>query len=136
MAHFDVNIFSFAWSVGVTQVSEFLTKGIAPGIVVHLEEEESSGTSYLTIFEDHLDSQALWGLAGAIWNWTPDTDGRERLKKESGCSRFTGDRFNKQENLHMRFVLGGHKVSRYQHPPTRSYAEALLGFSHIYHPEN
>ena len=48
-----------------------------------------------------------------------------------------GGRFNKEENLHMRLVLGGHEM-RSRHPPVRIlkvYTEALTGFSHIYCPD-
>ena len=59
------------------------------------------------------------------------TEKRGRLLQMVGC------RFNKQGNLHMRLVLGNHKVSRPPHLPARIlkvYTEALTGFSHIYHP--
>lgn len=39
--------------------------------------------------------------------WSPDTEGKESLKKEADSSRFVGGRVNKQENLHMMLVLGG-----------------------------
>lgn len=49
-------------------------------------------------------------------------EGRETPKKEKDYARFVGgDRFNKQDNLHMGFVLGSCKTSRSMHPPSKSY---------------
>ena len=57
--------------------------------------------------------------------------------KEADHSRFVGGSFNKQGILHRRLVLGGCKLSKSLHPPTRIlkvYIEALTGFSHIFSP--
>ena len=53
----------------------------------------------------------------------PDTEGKERPKKEADLSSMVGGRFNKQGNLPMRFVLGGggRKTSRSPHLPTRIF---------------
>ena len=53
-------------------------------------------------------------------------------------TRLVGGKFNKQENLHTRLVLGGCKMSRSLHPPARilkDYIEALPGFSHLFSPD-
>lgn len=47
----------------------------------------------------------LGSFLGVIWNRLPDTDDRGRWKKDGGHPRLAGGRFNKQENLHMGFVL-------------------------------
>ena len=50
-------------------------------------------------------------------------------------TRLVGGKFNKQENLHTRLVLGGCKKSGSPHQPARIlkvYIEALTGFSHVY----
>lgn len=65
-----------------------------------------------------------------IWNW-PHTQrtGRKRSRPLQIGS------FNKQGDLHTRFILGGHKMSRSPHPPCQNlqvYTEALTRFSHIY----
>ena len=65
-------------------------------------------------------------------------EGMERSKKDAGHSRSGGSRFNKQGNLYMRLVLGGCKMSRSLHLPSRIlrvYLEALTGFIHDYHPD-
>lgn len=48
-------------------------------------------------------------------------------------------RFNEQENLHMRFVLGSGKKNRSPQPPSGTwelYMEALAEFSHILSPDS
>ena len=70
-----------------------------------------------------------------MWNF----NNQNRWRHEADPSRLIGGRFNKQENLYMRLVLGGHKTSRSLHLPARIlkvYTEALTGFSHIYHPDD
>lgn len=67
----------------------------------------------------------------------PYAEGRERLKKETDHSKWVGGSFNKQRNLVMMLVLGGHKMSRFQHPLNRNLTvctETLLGFSHVSDP--
>ena len=57
--------------------------------------------------------------------------GEERWKKKTDGSRLVGDRFNKQENLH----VGSCKTSRSLSPHTRIlkvYIETLTEFSYIY----
>lgn len=52
--------------------------------------------------------------------------------------RLVADNFNKQENLHMRLVLGDHKTNRSSHLPAKIlkvYIEVLMGFSHIFRPD-
>lgn len=44
---------------------------------------------------------------------------RRDLNKRKANSRMAGGGFNKQGNLHRRLVLGGHKMSRFPHPPAR-----------------
>lgn len=78
----------------------------------------------------------LGSCLGEIYKWLPFLEGEEKLKREGGCPRLVGGRFNKQRNLYMRLVLGGHKQSRSLYPPTRllkGYKGSLMGFSHIYH---
>lgn len=48
----------------------------------------------------------------------PYTKGRKSTKKEVGCSRLGGGRFNKQGNIQMRLVLGATRwVNLCTHPP-------------------
>ena len=66
---------------------------------------------------------------------TPYTEGKGRPKKETEPSRSVGGRCNNQGNLHTRLVLGGYKMCRSQHLPSKIlkvYIEALTSFSHIY----
>lgn len=54
-----------------------------------------------------------------------------------GHSRLVGATFSKQENIHMRPVLGSCKMMRPPHLPARIlkvYTEALTGLSHTDHP--
>lgn len=72
---------------------------------------------------------------------SPETyeEGRERPKKEADHSRLVGDNFNKQENLHIRLVLSGFKISRSSHPHFRilkAFLETLTRFSHVYYPDD
>ena len=63
--------------------------------------------------------------------------GQGETEEAADHSRLVGGRFNKQENLLMRLVLGGHKVSRSPHSPARIlkvYIEAFTGLSHTYRP--
>lgn len=53
-------------------------------------------------------------------------------------SRLIDGKFNKQGDLLMKLILGGHKMSRSPHPLARIlniYIEALTGFSLIYSPD-
>lgn len=50
---------------------------------------------------------------------TPIGRGQGETEREAGHSRWVGDRFNKQETLHVRLVLGGCKM-RSLYPPMRS----------------
>lgn len=60
-------------------------------------------------------------------------EGKERLKKETDDSRLVGGRFNKQGNLQMRLVLGGHRADLHIGPSeSEVYTEALTRFSHIH----
>ena len=64
----------------------------------------------------------------------PYSEGKERPKKNAEHSRLADGRFSKQENFHMRLVLGGHKMSGFLCLPARIlkiYTEALTGFSYI-----
>lgn len=81
---------------------------------------------------------AIWVLVrkrgsslGEIWKWTPYTKGKARLQKEADHFRLVGGSFNQQENLYRRFVLGGCKMSKSPHWPTRIlkslYVETLTG---------
>lgn len=57
----------------------------------------------------------VWNLdsfPSKIWNWSLYTEDKKRLKKEAGHSRLADGRFNKQENLVARLVLGSHRTSR------------------------
>lgn len=59
-------------------------------------------------------------------------------RKEADHPALGGGSFNKQGKLHIRLVLGGCKMSRSLHLPTRVlrvYIEALMGFSHIQSPD-
>ena len=42
-------------------------------------------------------------------------------EKEADHSRLLGSRFNKQENLLIRLVLGGYKMSKLLHPSPKSF---------------
>lgn len=58
-----------------------------------------------------------------------------REERKGGHSRLAGGRFNKQGDLYMRLVLGGCKINRSQHPPTRILKvcrEAFTEVSHVY----
>ena len=64
--------------------------------------------------------------------------GKERLKKNTKCSILVDGSCNKQEKLHMRFVLGDYKRSRFLHLPCgilRVNIEASIGFSHVDSPD-
>lgn len=59
----------------------------------------------------------------------------ERPKKEAGHCVLRGGSFNKQRNLHRRFVLDGCKKKRCPNFPARVlkvYLEVLRGYSHIF----
>ena len=92
----------------------------------------SSSNSYKGVVQN------LGSFPGEIWNWPLYTEGKERLKTEADDSRLTGGRFNKQEDLYTRLVLGGYKTSRSRHLPARIFkihVEAWTGFSHIDCPD-
>ena len=58
---------------------------------------------------------------------------KEKPEKKADHSRLVG--FNKQGNLLMRHVLGGHKTSKSLYPTTgilNVYMDALNRFSHVY----
>lgn len=62
---------------------------------------------------------------------------KERWEKEADHCRLVGGRLNKQEKLHMKLVLSGHKMNRSLYLPVKILKvdiEALTRFSHIYHP--
>lgn len=64
----------------------------------------------------------------------PYTEGKGRPKIEAEHPRLADGRFHKQENFHMRPLLGGRKM-RFLCLPTRIlkvYTEAFTGFSHIW----
>ena len=70
-------------------------------------------------------------------NWPLYTEDKENLKKEADLSKLVGGSFNKQGNLHLRFVLGGYKT-RSLHVPARIlevYMKTFTRFSHIYQPD-
>lgn len=59
-------------------------------------------------------------------------------QREVGHSRLAGGRLNKEGEVHMRLVLGGHKMSRFSHPPARIFKvsiKALAGVGHVCHPD-
>ena len=66
------------------------------------------------------------------------TKGNERPKKEADHSALVGGRFSKRANLPTRLALGGGKMSRPPHPPTRFLkvyvCVPLLGFRHTHIP--
>lgn len=48
------------------------------------------------------------------------TEGRERLREEARSTQLAGDKLpNKEGNKSTLLVLGGHKMSRFSHLPTR-----------------
>ena len=56
-------------------------------------------------------------------------EGKEKSKTEACHSRQVGDRPSKQGNLLMRLLLGGHRINRSLHLPSRIlriYREALM----------
>lgn len=74
--------------------------------------------------------QEFWG---EIENWPLYVEGKGSLKKEAGHSGLIDGRFNKQENLLRRLILGGSKRNRSPHLPSRIlnvYVEAKQ-FSHM-----
>lgn len=76
-------------------------------------------------------------VQGEIWNLPPYMEGKEKPKKEADHSRLVGDSVNKQENLRMRFVLSGCKMSRSSYPHFRilkAFLETLTRLSHVYYP--
>lgn len=79
-------------------------------VQVVMEQSERSNTSA------SFGSQPPW-----VWSKIgfPHTEGRERLKEEADHSSLVGDKFNKEGNKSTLLVLGGHKMSRYSHLPTR-----------------
>lgn len=78
---------------------------------------------------------------GASWgelrNWPLHAESKERPQKEAGPSSLVGGRFNKQGDLHTRFVLCGHKMSRFltSARTLKASLEALAGFSHVHYPD-
>jgi len=54
-----------------------------------------------------------------ISNWPLYLEGKKRLKKEAGHSRLVNDSFNKQADLIMTLVLGGHITNRPPNPSIR-----------------
>ena len=61
-------------------------------------------------------------------------EGKEKQEKEVGRFRLVGGRFNKQGNLHARFVLSSRKINRIPHSfivILKVYMEALTGFCHV-----
>ena len=74
------------------------------------------------------------------WNLklSPVQKGQKRPKKAADHSRLVGGRVHKQGNLHTKLVLGGFKVSRSPHLPTRilkAYREALTASGHVFSPD-
>lgn len=66
----------------------------------------------------------------------PQTRRARRLKKEADHSRLIGGSFLKQENLHRKLVLGGHRGDLHTHlPKSYVYIEALMGFRHVYYSD-
>jgi len=74
-----------------------------------------------------------------VWKLAPVHRGQGEIeRKEADHPTLGGGSFNKQGKLHIRLVLGGRKMSRSLHLPTRIlrvYIEALMGFSHIQSPD-
>lgn len=69
-----------------------------------------------------------WHTKQWFTNQSPHLDSNKRGTTEAGQSRWVGDRVNKQGNLLMRLVLGGHKTSRSPHLHTiifRVYTEFI-----------
>lgn len=58
-------------------------------------------------------SQAPWELPRCNLKLALDTKGKEKLTNKASHSRLVSGRFNEQDqdNLHMRFVIGGCKIS-------------------------
>ena len=64
--------------------------------------------------------------------------GKERLKKYTNHSILVDGSCSKQEKLHVRFVLGVYKRSRFLHLPCgilRVSIEASIRFSHVHSPD-
>lgn len=80
----------------------------------------------------------LGSFLGNIWNCSPHTEDKERWKKEVGHSRLVGGKFNKQQNLCMRFVFRTqdqtHPVLTHQN--LKFYSEAFTGLSQTFSPEH
>lgn len=78
-----------------------------------------------------------WGLVCNLRNppddWPPYMAGKERPKKGEDHSRLLGGSSNKQKKLCTRLVLGGCKIRRSLHPPTKTLKvniKAFTGFGH------
>lgn len=74
-------------------------------------------------------------IPGKIWKLASYTERKERAKTEAGHSRLADGRFNPQNNLLTRPVLGKHKSL---HPPTKIVkldVVSLMAFSHIGSPD-
>ena len=60
-----------------------------------------------------------WKKTVLVANWPPYREGKEKLRQEADRSRSVDGSFQKQENLWMRFVLGGQKINRNPQPAAR-----------------
>ena len=82
--------------------------------------------------------QKLFGSSWVfIWNWPLYIEVRGKPKKKVDHSRFAGGTFIKQVNLLIRFVLSGHKSSRFPHLLIRTievYLKCLTLFSRSHIP--
>lgn len=81
----------------------------------------ASGFQHCSVIHFVLSSSVCWRQSQSgsemaakvlFCNLAPHKEGKERLKKEVGCSRLVGFSFNNQGNIHTRFVLSSCRTSR------------------------
>lgn len=78
------------------------------------------------------------GIGVSVHKLAPGPGEQGETKEWGRPLQMVGGRFNEQQNLLMRLVLGGHKTSRPLLPPTRIFnvcIEAVTGFSYVHHPD-
>ena len=89
--------------------------------------------AHKTLLSSSILGHNLRSFLGEIWNWPPNTEGKERWKKEADHSRLVGGRFNKQRNLHTRLVLATQsRVDLCTHRQNLKFTQRLKGGSVTY----
>lgn len=68
----------------------------------------------------------------------PPHVGQGDMEEKGRPLQLVGGMFNNQVNLHVRLILGDHKMSSSPHLLAKIlevYIEDLIGFGHLYHPD-